>query len=130
MSGFALVLALLYTPYYLEVHVTYQAFQTGESNWIKKENNLKRILLGFCGFIFHLMVLVTVSYTGGNKGLLFNGCTKNCQPFYRECRKPCPTAPRHLRSLRQKPRRLQYAHITKSESSKSVKISITVMPRR
>jgi hypothetical protein len=40
-SGFALVMALLYTPYYLEVHVTSQAIQTGESNGIKKEINLQ-----------------------------------------------------------------------------------------
>jgi hypothetical protein len=75
MSGFALVLALLYIPYYLEVHITSLAIQTGESNGIKKENNLKRILLGFCGFIFHLMVGVTVSYKGGDNGLPLNGYT-------------------------------------------------------
>jgi hypothetical protein len=75
MSGFALVLALFYIPYYLEVHVTSQAIQTGESNGIKKEINLKRILLGFCGFIFHLLIGVTVSYAGGDKGLPLNGYT-------------------------------------------------------
>ncbi len=69
------------------------SIQTGEFIRIKKEINLQRILLGFCGFIFHLMVGVIVSYTEGDKGLPLNGYTSTASHFTENAENLAPQSP-------------------------------------
>jgi len=59
-----LIFTLLYIPHYLEKQRLSQAIQAGEANVIKKGVNLKRILIGSLGIMFHL-VLAGVGHATG-----------------------------------------------------------------
>jgi hypothetical protein len=72
LAFFTLLLTLLYIPHHLEHQGISQAIQAGECNAPKKEINLKRIVLGFFGLIFHLIVAVLGNYTGMYKGFPLN----------------------------------------------------------
>jgi len=68
----SLVFTLLYVPHYLQTHANSLAIQTGESNEPKKEVSLKRIILGFIGILFHVIIVVISNYTGLFQGLPIN----------------------------------------------------------
>jgi hypothetical protein len=67
-----LVLTLLYIPHHLKKYVNSQAIQTGECNDPKKEINLKKILVGLFGILFHLVITVIVNHRGLYHGMPVN----------------------------------------------------------
>ena len=69
----SLILASVYIPHQLKVLAASQSIKTGEIGEPKKEINLKRILLGLFGTIFHLTLANIDNYSGIYRGLPVNG---------------------------------------------------------